>query len=143
MSRPFAKYSAKPTFAQVKEPSDASDYITNKKTKYSMCSPNYCHPNKNMYSSSNYLILKRANQLAVYPCSYFDKTQLYINLYTKLDLTNVEPIITDLSGNIYPVEINTNVVPYLTYNIDPSGVLFGETVCGINNWRNYMVFTNL
>ena len=29
--------------------------------------------------------------------------------------------------------------PYLKYNIDPSGNLFGNTVCGINNFENYVV----
>ena len=48
MSRPFAKYPAKPTFGQIKEPLDASEHILNKKTKYSFCTPNICHPNKNV-----------------------------------------------------------------------------------------------
>ena len=32
---------------------------------------------------------------------------------------------------------NTNY-PYLTYDVDPSGNLFGNTICGINNFVNYM-----
>ncbi len=142
MSRPFAKNSAKPAFAQFKEPYDGGEYISIKKTKHSFCKPNYCNPNKNMYSQSNYMMLKRAKNLATNPCNYIDHTQLYVNLITKLDLTNVNPIISDLSGNTYPVIIDTNpnIEPYLTYNIDPSGNLFGNTVCGINNYENYVVY---
>jgi hypothetical protein len=140
MSRPFAKNSAKSAFAQFKEPLDGGDYISIKKTKYSFCKPDYCHPNKNLYSQSNYMMLKRANNLATNPCDYIDHTQLYMNLITKLDLTDVNPVISDLSGNTYPAVINTNVEPYLTYNIDPNGYLFGNTLCGIDNYQNYIVY---
>jgi len=147
MSRPFTNYTAKPTFAEVNEPLDAGDYISKKKTKYSFCAPNICHPNKNIKTYDRYYGIRAANNLAFYPCSQFDnsKTQLYSNLYTKLDLSgNVYggtlPIISDLSGNTYPVLISTTVQPYLKYNIDPSGVLFGETPCGINNYLDYVVY---
>lgn len=140
MSRPFAKYPAKPTFGVFKEPQNAGDYITNKKIKYSFCSPNICHPNKNIYSQSNYLFLKQANNLAFYSCrNSINKTQLYINLITKLDLTNV-PVIEDLSGNVSPVIIDTTTTPFLKYNIDPNGLLFGNTPCGINNFENFLVY---
>lgn len=140
MSRPFAKYPAKSTFAQFNEPLEANEYIANKKLKYSFCSPNICHPNKNVYSQSNYLFLRRANNLAFYPCkNSIDKTQLYINLITKLQLNNVN-VISDLSGNTSPVIIDTNVIPFLKYNIDPSGNLFGDTPCGITNFENYLIY---
>jgi hypothetical protein len=143
MSRSFTNYPAKPSFAQVKEPLDASEYIKAKKTKYTFCQPNICHPNKNVYSQSNLLLLREANMLTFYPCAQFDKTQLFTNLYTKLDLTDLSgntPIISDLSGNTFPVIINTSVTPFLTYNIDPSGVLFGNDICGINNYLNYVSY---
>jgi len=143
MSRPFSNYSAKPTFAQVNKPLDASEYVKNKKTKYSFCNPNICHPNKNIYSQSNLLFLRQANVLAFYPCNNFDKTQLYSNLYTKLDLSDLSgntPVISDLSGNIFPVLIDTTVAPFLKYNIDPSGNLFGNTPCGIDNYLNYVTY---
>ena len=142
MSRPFSNYSAKPTFAKVNEPLDAGEYITSKKTKYSFCNPNICHPNKNIYSQSMLLVLRKANNLAFNPCGNFDKTQLYSNLYTKLDLSDLSgntPVISDLSGN-FPVDIKTDVTPYLTYNIDPSGNLFGNTPCGIDNYLNYLTY---
>ena len=139
MSRPFAKNNGKTTFAQFNKPLDAGQYTLIKKTKYTFCKPDYCHQNNNLYSQSNYLLLKKANDLALNPCD-IDHTQLYINLITKLDLSDNAIVVTDLSGNGYPVEINTTVEPYLTYNIDPCGNLFGNTVCGINNFENYIVY---
>jgi len=141
MSRPFAKNNGKTTFAQFNKPLDAGQYTLIKKTKYTFCKPDYCHPNKNLYSQSNYMMLKKANDLALNPCD-IDHTQLYINLITKLDLSDNAIVVTDLSGNGYPVQINTTVEPYLTYNIDPSGNLFGNTVCGINNFENYIVYNH-
>ena len=82
MSRPFAKNNGKSTFAQFKEPINASQYTLIKKTKYSFCKPDYCHPNKNLYSQSNYMLLKQANNLATNACD-INHTQLYINLITR------------------------------------------------------------
>jgi hypothetical protein len=162
MSRPFAKYPAKPAFAEINEPLDAGDYIKNKKTKYAFCPPKICYPNQNVYSQSNLMTLKRANNLAVKPCeNLFNYNQLYSSLYSKLDLigvpvivdlstnlppitvdlsTNVPPLIINSSENIYPIPISPNSTPYLTYCIDPTGLLFGDTLCGIYNFRRYIVF---
>lgn len=145
MSRPFNNNKPGVTFAQVKEPLYASDYISNKRAKYTFCSPNVCPPNKNVYSQSNLLTLRRANRLAFYPClDNFNKNQLYSNLYTKLDLTgrNIPVIVEfDPTGNKTPAKINTNdITPYLSYNIDVSGNLFGNSRCGINNYLNYVVY---
>jgi len=143
MSRPFTNYPAKPSFAQVNKPVNAGTYIQAKKTKYTFSQPNICHPNKNIYSQSNLLLLREANNLTFYPYDKFNKTQLYTNLYTKLDLSDLSnntPIISDLSDNIFPVTIDTSVIPFIKYNIDPSGVLFGNNVCGINNYINYVSY---
>ena len=138
MSRPFSHYNATSTFAQVNEPLDASEYIKNKKEQYMFCSPNICHPNKNIYSESNKLLLNRANTLLFYPNKFFDKTQLYVNLYTELQLNNGVYPIVNLNGTSPVINYNTSE-PY-NYTIDPSGNLFGQNVCGINNFVNYMVY---
>jgi hypothetical protein len=139
MSRPFAKNNGKTTFAQIREPINAGQYTSIKKTKYTFCKPDYCHPNKNLYSQSNYMLLKQANKLATNSCD-INHTQLYMNLMTKLDLSENVIVATDLSGGSYPVKIDATVIPYLNYNIDPCGNLFGNTVCGINNFENYIVY---
>jgi hypothetical protein len=144
MSRPFAKYPAKPAFGQVKEPLEAGEYIRHKKIKNSFCAPNICHPNKNVYSQSNLMDLKTANNLAFYPCqNVFEHDQLYSNLYTKLDLSGNVLVIANLIPKIpktYPAPISETLPPLLTYYIDLSGNLFGNTVCGINNFEKYIVY---
>jgi hypothetical protein len=144
MSRPFAKYPAKPAFGEINEPLDAGNYIQNKKIKYSFCPPNICRPNNNVYSQSNLMTLKRANNLFFHPIkNAFNPNQLYSNLYSELDLSGNVAVISDLSGN-YPVPVTSgppvpgNLNYY--YYIDPSGNLFGNTVCGFNNFRQYIVF---
>lgn len=141
MSRPFAKNTAKSAFAQFKEPLNSSDYILNKKNKYSFCNIDYCSNKKNIYSQSNYINLKNKYYLNNVTNS-LDHTDLYINLISKLDLSLNIPIVSDLSGNAYPAIIDTTVVPYLTYNIDPCGNLFGNNICDINNFTNYIVYNS-
>ena len=67
----------------------------------------------------------------------------YLQICTKLDLSDLSgntPIISDLSGNTFPVTIDTSVTPFLKYNIDPNGVLFGNTLCTINDFLNYVSY---
>ena len=142
--RPFTNSSsANKAFGVFSEPQNAGDYIYNKKAVATYCNANICTPSLTIGSENNYLLFKRANKLLVYPClNSINKANLNINLITKLDLTGV-PVIQDFSGNTWPSSINTmNTVPdpYLRYNIDPSGNLFGNTICGINNWEKYLVY---
>jgi len=71
-----------------------------------------------------------------------DPAILNNNLVKKMDLTgvNVLQTIYPLSNPITPTTINPNSIFYLTYNIDPDGLLFGNRPCGINNYPNYMVY---
>lgn len=148
MSRPFTKYSAKPTFAQFNEPLVSNEYI-NRKRKNNVCSAYFCQKNKNLNSQSNYLFINNINNSRFKTCkNTINKSQLYINLITKLDLSsNISgetiPVISDLSYNTSPVIINDSVIPFLTYNIDPSGYLFGNSPCGINNFENYIVYNHI
>jgi len=144
MSRPFTHYTAKPAFKQVNEPLDASEYIKQKKTQFSFCAPNICHPNKNINTFEKYYALRAANVLKFYPCNdFFNKSELYSGLYTKLDLRDLSgntPVISNLTGS-FPVNIDTSsIAPFLEYNVDPSGNLFGNNPCGIDNYFNYVVY---
>jgi hypothetical protein len=142
MSRPFANYKAKPTFAQHNDPTCSSYYTNKKKITSSFCEPNICHPKKNLKSYDKYYGTKDANNYRFNKTIfYYNKSQLYSNLYTKLDLRYISgntPIISNLTNGIFPIIINTSVDPYLTYNIDPSGNLFGNSLCDINNYVNYI-----
>lgn len=144
MSRAFTHYTAKPAFKRVNESLNASDYILKKKIQYSYCAPNICHPNKNISTFGKYYDLRAANKLKFYPnINFSDERQLYSGLYTKLDLYDLSgntPVISSLTGT-FPVTINTSTSdPFLEYNIDPSGNLFGNTTCGIDNYLNYVVY---
>lgn len=140
MSRPFAKNNGKTAFCNFNEPFNSNEYITNKKAKYLFCNPHKCRLNKNLHSQSNYLIFKKERILSSNPCSEIDPSQLYINLITKLDLSDDIIVVTDLSNNNYPVQINKSDTPYLKYDIDPNGSLFGNNICGINNYENYIAY---
>ena len=149
MSRQYKNFQANKTFAQLNESFDANEYIMNKRSKYRVCSRGICEKNKNLTTQNNYLSNIKDNNLLLNSCkNSIDKTQLYINLITKLDLSsNISgdtiPVISDLSGNIYPAIIDNDNIPFLTYNIDPSGYLFGNSPCGINNFENYIVYNNI
>lgn len=141
MARPFTNLSsANKAFGVFSESNNAGDYIYNKKTKATYCQANVCTPYQSIGSESNYLLFKRANKLRVYPClNSINKANLNINLITAMDLTNV-PVIQEFSTGDVPSTITTTATPFLDYNIDPSGNLFGNTICGINNWEKYLVY---
>jgi hypothetical protein len=144
MAHSFKSSSGRSTFGTFKEPADAGDYILNKKAKAMYCTPNICTSNSNVGSESNLLILKKANYLAFYACrNNVNWSNLNINLITKLNLDNV-PVIENMSFES-PTTINTlneTTDPYLYYTIDPSGNLFGNTICGENNYVNYQEYNS-
>jgi hypothetical protein len=139
-NRPFAYNSANATFSNPNQSCDASYYINQKKIKYSFCNPNICHPNKNINTQSNLLNLKKANALAFYPYSNFEKNELYSNLYSSLQLNNDVLTISNLDGES-PVNINSTTQVY-DYVIDTSGQLFGNNTCGLYNFEDYLVYNN-
>ena len=140
MAHSFKTNSGKNAFGVFSEPLEAGEYIYNKKARASYCVANSCVPAIKVGSESNLLFFKRSNRLSLYPCNHsIDKANLNINLITKLDLKDV-PVMANIVGNVVPTTISTSAIPYLTYNIDPSGVLFGNTICGINNYVQYMVY---
>ena len=138
-SRQFKSYMGKNTFGVLKESQDAGEYILNKTASTRFCSPNVCVPNRALLTQSSRLILRTANKIYFSRCQDpYNTANLNINLVTKLNLSDV-PIIIDTSGN-YPAYLDVTSIPYLDYTIDPSGNLFGNTVCGTDNFQNYLVF---
>jgi hypothetical protein len=138
MTHSFKNTSGKEAFGVFLNKQDAGEYIFNKKSKIICCSSKKCTPTS---SESNYLLFKRCNRLSNTTClNSINKANLYINLITKLNLKDVS-VIEDFSGNQIPSTIDENVsYPYLRYNIDPRGELFGNNVCGINNYINYLQY---
>jgi hypothetical protein len=142
MAHSFKSKTGKSAFGVFSEPQTAGDYLYNKKAKTTFCLANKCIPSRKVNSESNLLLLNRANRLKYYACqNFFNKSNLNINLVSKLDLTDVA-VIADFSGNIVPTSITQSAIPFLDYNIDPSGVLFGNTICGVNNYVSFMVYNS-
>jgi hypothetical protein len=140
MAKSFNFSAARRTFGVFAEPMEASEYIYNKKAKTTYCIANNCIPSVKVGSQSNLLLFNRSNRLTFYPCkNSINKANLNINLITKLDLKNV-PVIADISNNESPAVLSYSAIPYLDYDIDPCGNLFGNTICGFNNYVNYMVY---
>jgi hypothetical protein len=140
MSRPFSGNPGKRAFGVFLEPQYASDYIYNKKAKTLFCDFNFCKPNTPVDTEGNYLLFQRAAELSKSNLiANINNRNLNINLVTELNLTSL-PVILDSTTNQVPAPIDTNNVPYLTYNIDPSGVLFGNTPCGIDNFLEYLQY---
>lgn len=139
MSRPFINISsANKAFGQFKESNDASSYIYNKKARATYCVANKCQPSIKVDSQSDKLLFNKSNQLSLYPCANgINTANLNINLVTRLNLRNV-PVIQDASSGAIPSTIKTSSIPYLDYVIDPSGALFGNSVCGINNFIHFI-----
>lgn len=133
------------TFGTAKKIKDSSQYITDKKATSIFCISSNCLQvptatnNQGCYTLLN--TAKRLNQ----PVKY-NNDNLDINLVTKLVLTGV-PVIQKNSNGACPTSIEAPANPsseaddyrYTTYTIDPSGNLFGNTECGLENWKNYLV----
>jgi hypothetical protein len=139
-SRPFNQYMGKNTFGVLKEPQEAGQYILNKTATTSFCAPNVCVPSRSLASQSSRLILRRANRIYFSRCQDpYNTANLNINLVTVLDLSGV-PVIQNIINNDVPTSLDITSIPFLSYNIDPSGNLFGNTVCGADNFQNYLKF---
>jgi len=134
-------YYGRTSFGVFKEPLNSSDYIYNKKAKASFCKANLCVPSKKVNTESNLLLLKRSNKLSYYnDVSSFNHSNLNINLITKIDLTDVPVIQNNNTPFETPTDLSLNTVPYLNYVIDPCGNLFGNTICGENNYLHYVIY---
>jgi hypothetical protein len=130
----------KNTFGVLKESQEAGQYILNKKAVASFCTPNVCVPSRTVATQSNRLLLRQANKIYYSACKDpYNISNLNINLVTKLDLTNV-PVIQQNNPYAVPTYLDVTSIPYLDYTIDPSGNLFGNTICGTNNFQNYLQF---
>jgi hypothetical protein len=150
MARTFNQsYSGKTTsgreaFGNFIETKDAGDYIQNKKNRYTtICTKSTCIPKTSVANQEDYLLRKRA--IYNYYYSDIDKTQsiktdLNYGLVSKMVLSGVLVIKNNTTGTS-PTTLNPSLSPpYFNYTIDPSGNLFGNSICGINNFENYVIY---
>jgi len=137
-------------FGVIKPAQNAGDYILNKKAKNTYCNISLCRPQNKVVNQSDLTLLRKSNFLYNKCNSYnFNKTNLSINLLSKLDLTGIKVIANNSTGEspttIIPLNSSTASYlasnPYFTlYTIDPCGELFGNSTCGINNYQKYFVY---
>ena len=141
MAHSFKTYPGRPTFEVYNEPLDAGEYIKNKRALTTFCGANVCKPSRAVNTQSNRLLLNRANYLNYYSSGDIDRSNLYINLLTKLDLNHVHVIKNNTTPPfVSPTTISNTVIAYTAYLIDPCGNLFGNTTCGENNYETYLVY---
>ena len=140
MAHSFKTIPGRPTFAVYNEPLDAGQYIKNKRALATFCGANVCKPSRPVNTQSNLLLRNRANYLNYYSCQDIDTSNLYANLITSLDLSGVPVIQNNNTPFNYPTDISSNVTSFTNYLIDPSGNLFGNTTCGVNNFHHYLVY---
>ena len=133
-------YYGRTSFGVFKEPQTAGDYTYNKKAKTTFCNPNVCVPSRKVNTESNLILLKRSNDLNYYNYMLaFNHSNLNNNLLTHIDLSNVHVIQSNNTPFQSPTDLSNNT-PYLNYVIDPSGSLFGNTICGENNYLHYLLY---
>jgi len=134
MSNTFNKNNC---FGANRESIDAGDYIQKKKARATYCNSNVCIK-KNTDTYENYNLLHTAQQLDTYNCYLpFNKYDLNRNLFTELDTSGV-CVLRDASNGACATRIDASLNIFDNYIIDPSGVLFGNSVCGLNNYVNLM-----
>ena len=138
MSRTFQVIPARPAFGNNNnnDITYASDLIKNKVALTNYCNTIRCKNTRNVKNQSALISIKRLENSSGLCCCnppvMFNKANLNIGLFSKLDLTNVDTINT--------TEINPCFPFFYNYTIDPNGQLFGNGPCGVNNWTRYMVY---
>jgi hypothetical protein len=130
-----------PAFGQLKNSNTAGTYIYTNRVQYQYCNPSRCvrvQNYKDLYAlNASY----RIKYTTLHNTIKSQKNNLISGLYTELDLKDVD-VISKSTTNVSPTSITISSIPYLDYNIDPSGKLFGNTTCGLNNFINYRIGNN-
>lgn len=140
MPSSFTVGSAKAAFGNFGIPQNARNYILNKNIKNSFCNNNLCVNRPKFSSQSQMIAWRNSNNLIKKDiATSFDKTNLNINLITKLDLKDVCVIKNNVTNQCPTTIVDDNLL-YTKYEIDPNGKLFGNNRCDINNFTNYLVY---
>ena len=141
-AKPFAQSfsTGKSTFKTNRESSNAGDYILKKKANAVYCKYTSCtdRVRVNNYQSMYLLENAKLNAKTEKNQAYIGSGNLNINLFTKLDLENV---CTIQLNNPVTCPTSLDIAQYfpIIYTIDPAGALFGNSICGTNNFQNYLV----
>ena len=134
---------AKPTFGNLITKLDAGDYIKKKSATTVLCPILNCRTNsKLLYKQSNLINYKNLynTSYTCCPSSLINKTDLNINLLTEENLETVAVLQKNYPTPTEPTNVDPNVSFINEYTIDPKGQLFGNTLCGLNNYTHYMIY---
>lgn len=130
--------SGKETFRQINQSTNAQDYILSKKNK--TIASNIASSRK-VKNYQDFYISKQQNnnnpKLSLFNNLKANKNNLVSGLYTDADLKNIN-IMATATTNISPAPVSLTYTPYTQYKLDPSGNLFGNNICGLNNIINYI-----
>ena len=145
MAFAFKTPPAKPAFGVYCESMYAGDYILKKKARATFCNSNRC---PTVSSQGQLLLLDNAKRLDSF-CSNipFNKSNLNINLITSLNLSTCctvesNPTLPTMPSCSIAIPAPPSITPfYVDYTIDPNGCLFGNNLCGKNNYLQNLVFT--
>ena len=129
----------KASFGNVKQTTFASDYITNKKAKL-LYNINYNNKKNGILNAQLIRDVETCDSLPA-----FDTTNLESGLYSneELDGINVITAVLDTSncpiysGSLLDKTIISSNPFFYNYNIDKCGDLFGNNICGIENYNHY------
>lgn len=139
------------TFGNITQTNTTGDYITNKKAKllFDMNS------NKKRFGSllnqNNLLLLKRAQLIKnIGICQSlpaFNSANLVSGLHSTENLTGINIITSVNDGSACPIYSGATLYPdliiakpiYYNYEVDKCGSLFGNNICGIENYNDYKI----
>jgi hypothetical protein len=125
----FNVASGKKAFGGFKESKTSGEYCQRLKAKATFCRVDCLNEGLTLNSQSDLIMFRAAVRQKKDCCSAdIDTADLNINLISTLDLAGVAVLSasSDLENKPYSVVI------------DPSGNLFGNDACGINNYVRYM-----
>jgi len=134
----FTPIPAKSAFGSYQPIQYANDVTEGKSIISQFCPFNTktCNTNYQLNNSGDLLAFKKYYRYKNKFYKPYNTSNLNVNLYTKLDLRNVNV----LQAN-YPIQTPTSIDPSINfienYSIDPNGELFGNTNCGINNFVKF------
>jgi hypothetical protein len=142
--------SAKATFPSLNNNNNfyQNDVINKRKAKINYCNnTSYCNRLITSNTYDNYYLYKNLINLGICNKLKQNKNNLVAGLYTNMNLNGICTVTNGAPCNSYncnvcttPVSIDPTLVFYQNYTIDPKGVLFGNTVCGIDNYINFTEF---
>jgi hypothetical protein len=137
-------------FGTIKKEMYGSDITNKKSAQLTYCnSTSTCNniTHANSYDQIN--LYNYGKSLSTCYLVQYNKNNLVAGLYTNEDLTDV-PVLCDRSNaccrylgdcTINPTKIILIDKPfYEYYRIDPRGLLFGKSACGIFNYTHYMKY---